>query len=1065
MQHRNTFPSFILVLSLACCCGIVWAADGPAILKSTGVHGGLVVHVGCEDGRLSAGLYGGPGYVVHCLDADAANVEKARRHIRTKGLYGKVSVDRFDGKTLPYIDGIADLVVTSGARGVSQKELMRVLAPSGSLYLDGKTSVKPWPKDTDEWPHYLNRADNNAVAADSRVGPPGHLQWLSHPRWSRHHDKLASISTVVTSKGRLFYIADEGPVYAADYPARWSIVARDAFNGIFLWKRPISSWTSHKRKFRSGPVQLQRLLVTDGEKVYVTLGLDEPISVLDAVSGRELGRLAGTEKTEEMLLHDGRMVVVIGDKGAEHALIERMTKGVDYKTTKLIKTIDVDSGKTLWRWPASETAEIMPRSLAVSGDAVFCRERGETMCLALADGSARWRMSLKKPAAPAKAAEQKKGKDDKKSRRKGKGGARSMGWTFETLVAKDGVVLSCDGRTLNALDAKSGKLLWTCSASTPFGKTPSVDVLVVNGVVWTSPGFGQGRDLRTGEVVATHALQKELVTEGHHHRCYRNKATERYIIEGYRGLEFMDTKGDNHRRHNWIRGICQYGIMPANGLVYMPPHNCGCYPEAKLFGFWTLSAEQPSVDLRTLTLSSALEKGPAFAKASAGTPARAEGSPSTDWPMHRHDAARSGVTTVSVPAQAKPAWSVKVGSRVSSPVVAGGVLLVASPQTHEVLAFDAESGSEKWRFTAGAPVDSAPTIHGGTALFGSADGYVYCVTLADGQLAWRFRAAPKDSRTVVLQHVESLWPVHGSVLVADGTAYFTAGRSSYLDGGLFLYGLDAATGRVKYKGRLNSEPAGALKDEGSVPAKGFSQNKVDYKTMLGPDKSDAFSMAGGNISDILVADADAIYLRHMKYDRKLQRQNEWTHHLFSTSRLLDDNESHRSHMFFGKGDFSRLPVAYEWLTRGSYGGFDTPLGKLLIHDGKRLWGTNHRRGHVLFACDISDIDATLEKDFPHSKEPKPYHPKPVIPSMDMHPRALIKAGENLVVAGFPVQTSAIHEYGRPIGEKGVLMQVSASSGETVSRTELASPPVFDGMAAAHGKLYVSCEDGSIVCLK
>jgi len=1067
MQRRKTFVVLTLILSLGCLGGYAFAADGPSILKATGTHGGLVVHVGCGDGQLTAGLLGGPGYLVHGLDADPDNVAKARAHVRGKGLYGKISVDLLGGKSLPYVDNIADLVVVSGsAKSIPKKELMRVLAPGGSLYLDGSTSVKPRPEDIDEWPHYLNRADNNAVAADSRVGPPRHLQWLSHPRWSRHHDKLASISTVVTSKGRLFYIADEGPVYAADYPARWSIAARDAFNGVFLWKRPIPTWTSHKRKFRSGPVQLQRLLVTDGDKVYITLGLDEPVSVLDAVSGTVLGKLDGTEKTEEMLLHQGRMVVMIGAKGAEHALIERMTKGVDYKTTKLIKAIDVKSGKTLWRWPASETAEIMPRSLAVSGDAVFCRERGETMCLSLADGSLRWRTALSKPAAPAKPADEKKGKGGKKTKRKSKGSGRGMGWTFETLVAKDGVVLSCDGKTLNALDAKSGKALWQCAASTPFGRTPSVDILVVNGVVWTSPGFGQGRHLRTGEVVATHALQKELVTEGHHHRCYRNKATERYIIEGYRGLEFMDTKGDNHYRHNWIRGICQYGIMPANGLVYIPPHNCGCYPEAKLFGFWTLSAEQPSVNLKTLAPSSALEKGPAYAKASAGTPARAGSSGSSvDWPMHRHDAARSGVTAAALPSQVKAAWTARIGGRITPPVVAEGVLLVSAPQTHEVVAVDAVSGKEKWRYTAGAPVDSAPTVHAGTALFGSADGYVYCVTVADGQLAWRFRAAPQDSRTVVMDHVESLWPVHGSVLVVDNTAYFVAGRSSYLDGGLFLYGLDPATGAVRYKSRLNDAPAGALKDKGSVPAEGFAQNKVDYKTALGPDKSDAFSMAGGNISDILVADADAVYLRHMKFNRKLQRRNEWTHHLFSTSRLLDDNESHRSHMFFGNGDFSRLPVAYEWLTRGSYGGFDTPLGKLLVFDGKRLWGTNHRKGHVLFACDISGIDTALEKDFPRSKEAKPYHPKPIIPSMDIHPRALIKAGENLVVGGFPAETSAIHEYGKPIAEKGVLMQVSVSSGETISRAELASPPVFDGMAAAGGKLFVSCEDGSIVCLK
>ena len=55
---------------------------------------------------------------------------------------------------------------------------------------------------------------------------------------------------------------------------------------------------------------------------------------------------------------------------------------------------------------------------------------------------------------------------------------------------------------------------------------------------------------------------------------------------GHRGIEFLDLAGDNHSRNNWGRGACQYGIMPCNGLVYAPSHACGCYMEAKLYGFW-----------------------------------------------------------------------------------------------------------------------------------------------------------------------------------------------------------------------------------------------------------------------------------------------------------------------------------------------------------------------------------------------------------------------------------------------------------------------------------------------
>ena len=47
----------------------------------------------------------------------------------------------------------------------------------------------------------------------------------------------------------------------------------------------------------------------------------------------------------------------------------------------------------------------------------------------------------------------------------------------------------------------------------------------------------------------------------------------------------------------------------------------------------------------------------------------------------------------------------------------------------------------------------------------------------------------------------------------------------------------------------------------------------------------------------------------------------------------------------------------------------------------------------------------------------------------------------------------------------MIIRVAAGSGKVVSRIELDSPPIFDGMAAAKGKLYLSCEDGSVVCLR
>ena len=42
---------------------------------------------------------------------------------------------------------------------------------------------------------------------------------------------------------------------------------------------------------------------------------------------------------------------------------------------------------------------------------------------------------------------------------------------------------------------------------------------------------------------------------------------------------------------------------------------------------------------------------------------------------------------------------------------------------------------------------------------------------------------------------------------------------------------------------------------------------------------------------------------------------------------------------------------------------------------------------------------------------------------------------------------------------------SAADGSKIARWELAATPVFDGMAAANGKLYIALRNGEVVCLK
>ena len=75
------------------------AAEGPAaehILAATGVQGGLIVHVGCGDGRLTAALRSSDSFLVHGLDTNADHVEQARVTLQPGQavVHGEVSEDR-----------------------------------------------------------------------------------------------------------------------------------------------------------------------------------------------------------------------------------------------------------------------------------------------------------------------------------------------------------------------------------------------------------------------------------------------------------------------------------------------------------------------------------------------------------------------------------------------------------------------------------------------------------------------------------------------------------------------------------------------------------------------------------------------------------------------------------------------------------------------------------------------------------------------------------------------------------------------------------------------------------
>ena len=1056
----------LFIVALATATGVPAEPDAGEILHVSGVKAGLIVHVGCGEGKLTAALRASDAYVVHGLDADAANVAKTRDRIDKLGLHGKVFADRLTGARLPYVDNLVNLVVSEDLGTVPMSEVMRVLCPNGVAYIDGTKTVKPRPANIDEWTHYLYDASNNAVAHDDVVGPPRRVQWRAGPTFARHHDVLASVSSMVSASGRMFYIIDEGPTSLMHYPARWRLAARDAFNGMLLWKKPIPDWESALRAFRSGPPQLPRRLVAVGDRVYAVLGLIAPVTCLDAATGETVRIYEGTQQADEIICDGDVLLVVTFDYATADEASAALRRGIPTTGgTRAVVAVDVRTGKLLWKHSGAQTAGLMPTTLAAAGSRVVYQCGTEVICVQRDTGKAVWRRdtkaSLKPPAPkPAKAAE--------KRVRKPKASSGGAGYTAPTLVVSqaDGVVLLAMGKQLTAMSLADGKVLWRGATTQDF-RAPA-DLFVADGLVWSGLFATKGLDPKTGRVKRTLDITG-LLTPGHHPRCYRNKATDRYVISDKRGTEFFDLQDADHSRNNWSRGGCQFGILPCNGLTYLPPNACCCYAGVMLHGFYALApSSAKATEGKPPSTPSRLQKGPAygairpgfasgyaaaFYPQSAVAKAMADKSAirSDSWATLRGGPTRSGASSQPLPGSLDPLWEAEIGGKLSAPVVAGEMLLVASVHEGRVIALDARNGKPVWSVAAGGRVDTPPTVYGGLVLFGAADGWVTCVRLSDGQLVWRFRGAPLDRRTVVDEQLESVWPVHGNVLVHEGTAYFSAGRSPYLDGGIYLYGLNPETGRKLCEARV------------AIPHD--------------EDKSKAFIMAGAR-PDILVSDGTYIYMQQIKFDAKLVRQEGFGRHLMNHSGLADDTWFYRTFWRLGYGDSYDFPNSY------IKHNLRVPFGQLLVFDDRLVCGlqmtvspgikpaevTATAKGCLLFGDDNTpftpDKKTQPDSDYPPGKAGirKELSRHKWTLRIPFQPRAMVLGPEKVLVVGWPDVIDEKDPHAAVEGRRGGELWVVSRDGKKLAEQKLDSPPVFDGMIAASGRVYVSTRDGRVVCI-
>jgi outer membrane protein assembly factor BamB len=883
------------------------AAD---LLDQSGVKGGLVVHVGATDAKVTTGLRASDAYQVRALTRDAAALDKLRADIGAD--YGPVSADLFDTPHLPFIENLVNLLVVEDPR-VTREEIERVLVPNGVALIKKNGGwekvVKPRTAEMDDWTHYAYDSKGNLTSKDMLVGPPKRMQWVGNPRWSRHHDRMSSVSAKVSEGGRIFYIMDEGSRITILTPAKWMLIARDAFNGTVLWKKEIPEWSTHLWPLKSGPTQLTRRLVAVDGKVYVTLGITAAVSCLDAATGELIREYPETAGTEEIIFRNGTLYALVNpdaDRLNKEFAVAAQSDQKRVETEfnwdgkpRVLHAIEADTGKVLWK----KEDRIAPITLSLddkravyyNGDGLACLDvkTGETK---FADTPAQRRALYEFNFAP-------------------------------RVLLHDDVILYAGGDgSQKAVSADTGKDLWAAPHEKSGYRSPE-DLIVAQGLVWNAgtlsgnqTGEYTGRDVLTGEVKKQFYPNVPEGTYWFHHRCYQAKATEKFIIPSRTGIEYVDMEREHWDLHHWVRGACLYGVLPANGLTYAGPHNCACYPEAKLDGMAVMASTARYPLPEHTPDNQRLSKGPAFDQ-----PIEEKDASPADWPTYRADNTRSGHAKADLRDDLSLAWEVRLTPPLSTTTTAAGLTFVSEVDKHTLHAIETATGKTAWRFIAAGRIDSPPTYWKGRVLFGGKDGFVYCLRASDGALVWKFQAAPSQLTHCAWEMVESVWPVHGSVLVENDLVSFVAGRSCFLDEGLWFYRLDARTGEIKVKEHYDDrdpDTGGPLNDR--------------HKTLQMPVAS----------NDILSSDGKWTFLRTQKIDADGKRveigpvsgdfaKQGGAHkgegqHLFAPMGFLDDSNFHRSYWVYGKSFAGGHGGYYQ---AGKY----APSGRVLVHDDKNVY--------------------------------------------------------------------------------------------------------------------------------
>lgn len=967
-----------------------------AIAGQLGIKGGLAVQVGGDENLAANQLAATGRFLVQILDKDLAVVTANRKRLAEQNAYGPVSADVLsaDG-ALPLTENLVNLVVLApnGGELVPAAELFRVLCPRGVVVAAaGRVSEEDLKAAGFEVAGRLQGADDWLAA---RKPWPAEMDPWPEPRHAADGNAVSQ-DTLVGPPRRVRWVT--GPsqeisslVSAGGRNYYGGVWTRDAFNGLRLWERDLKpSPAQGGFGFQRAPGSVRPIGMGDQLLVFA----DGAVTALDGATGEPIRRYPEAGQPTEVMLAAQTLLAV--DAGS-------------------IRAVDSESGKLRWQYQASE-----PRYVVADDEAVFLLEgavrRGEAVsatCLDLSTGNVRWKRT----------------------------GEPWLPLVRRTVCGQGLLVLEVstwnddkEGNAIHVWSSADGRELWSRVYVPGQQHMKQARAMFADGLLWILEQLKcVGLDPLSGEV-------KRSWKAGFCH-CFPPVATAKYFLAGE--MDLTDLATGQYDANRISKAACgrDAGWVPANGLIYVTPKHCVCWP--MLRGYAALAPEHPRANVKQDLLP-----GDFLLQAGAAAPAPAPAPAADDWPSYRHDAWRSSGTAAEVPTDLRVLWTASIGDwpsgtiagdwrvnpfvhgPVTAPVAAGGLVYVARSDAHELVALDVQNGQPRWRYTANGRIDTPPTIHRGLCLFGTRSGWVYALRADDGQLVWRLRAAPHEQRIVAYGQVESPWPVPGSVLAVDDTVYFAAGRQPLADGGILTFAADCASGQVRWVQRLTTVP--------TTNFYGCSALEFDNFDLLNLEGDSVamsrwvFRRATGEMT-CKAADAFAV-LKTEELGVVVPRGC-WTYAPRHQPRHGGERSAIRPLAAFrGQSLISCLDDLRTLYRRD----FDLAGGESFDTTWITGWAASEnfrkRQGEVYRSERLAKKAKWSVPPYDAAQPPQSV-------------AGLVLAGSTIFVAG----------------SEGGLTAVAADDGRVVSRTEL-PPPAWDGLAAASGRLLATTRDGRVLCL-